>query len=185
MTRPHSLPVLSSKGLTLRPPLLADIEARRLLGRVPDVMEEFGIHLGEAEPISLAEAENWFDALVAQPMAWVIEHKGAMIGEILLHTLVPEDKRASMAIEIFDPLKLGKGIGPNAMHLLLGHAFENMGLHRVSGRVLADNTRAIVAYRKVGFLGEGRERQSTWLGNKWQDDVIMGVLRAEYVGPSG
>ena len=182
MSRSDTIPELARKGLRLRAPVQADIAARKTLGRVPEITQMFGIPLGDPKPISTAEAEGWFGSLSAQPLAWVIEEQGALIGEIRLQGHVIEDRRAEMEISILDPKKLGQGIGPRAIHLLLRHAFETMRLHRVAVRVLASNTRAIVAFRKVGFVEEGRERKSSKVGQKWQDDVIMGLLNAEYVG---
>lgn len=185
MTHPQALPELAHKGLKLRAPLRGDIDTRRALGRPSDGLETFGIHLGETTPLSQAEAEGWYDALLAQPMGWVIEYQGAMIGDAYLHAHVPADRRASLAVELFDAGKMGQGIGPQAMHLLLDYAFETMRLHRISVGVLASNTRAIVAYRKVGFVEEGRARQSARAAKGWEDEVMMGLLRAEYVGHAG
>jgi RimJ/RimL family protein N-acetyltransferase len=66
------------------------------------------------------------------------------------------------------------------MHLLLGEAFGPLDLHRVSLRVLAYNARALAAYKKVGFTEEGRERQSAKVGDRFHDDVMMGMLAHEY-----
>ena len=184
MTRSDPIPELARKGLRLRAPIQADIATRKALGRVPEITQMFGIPLGEPKPISTAEAESWFATLSTQPLAWVIEEQGALIGEIRLQSHVAADRRAEMSISILDPKKLGQGIGPRAIHLLVRHAFDTMRLHRISVRVLASNTRAIVACRKVGFVEEGRERQSSKVGKDWQDDVIMGLLNTEYVGPA-
>jgi RimJ/RimL family protein N-acetyltransferase len=59
-----------------------------------------------------------------------------------------------------------------------------MNLHRVDLRVLAFNDGAIAAYRKWGFVAEGRERESCWLDGQWHDDIIMGLLAAEFPGPA-
>ena len=53
--------------------------------------------------------------------------------------------------------------------MALRHAFGKLGMHRVDLKVLADNARAIAAYRACGFV-EG----------SWHDDVVMGVLDREF-----
>lgn len=65
------------------------------------------------------------------------------------------------------------------MRLALAHAFDTLGVHRISVRVLAYNTRAIRAYEKCGFMEEGRERESAWVDGAWHDDVMMGILEGE------
>jgi RimJ/RimL family protein N-acetyltransferase len=67
------------------------------------------------------------------------------------------------------------------MRLLLGHAFDGLGLHRLSVRVLSHNARAIRAYEKCGFVFEGRERESALIDGAWHDDVIMGLIDREFV----
>ena len=43
------------------------------------------------------------------------------------------------------------GYGPEAMHALLGHAFEGLGLRLVRLETFGDNLRAQRAFKKVGF----------------------------------
>ena len=43
------------------------------------------------------------------------------------------------------------GYGPEAMHALLGYAFEVLGLHTVRLNTFGDNVRAQRAFKKVGF----------------------------------
>ncbi len=66
------------------------------------------------------------------------------------------------------------------IRLVLAHAFGEMGLHRVDLRVLEFNTRAIRCYQSCGFIEEGRERQSAFIGGEYYDDVMMGVLAHEF-----
>lgn len=48
--------------------------------------------------------------------------------------------------------------------------------------VHAANERGIRAYRSCGFVEEGRMREHVWLGGRYADNVIMGVLREEWEG---
>ncbi|WP_437406761.1 GNAT family N-acetyltransferase [Sinorhizobium meliloti] len=86
--------------------------------------------------------------------AWVID-AGRFIGHLRFHSIDRQDERAALAIGIDDPAYLGRGFGTEAIRLALMHAFST-GLHRISLRVLASNTRAIACYRKCGFVEEGR-----------------------------
>lgn len=84
-------------------------------------------------------------------------------------------REARFAIGMFDPQFVGRGLGAQATQLVLRHAFDTLGLHRIDLRVLAFNTAAIESSRRSGFVVEGRER--CWLEGRWHDDdVIMGIL---------
>ena len=63
-------------------------------------------------------------------------------------------------------MKLGIGLGRQAIHLVLAHAFGPLGLYRVSLRVVAYNTRAICCYIAYGFVEEGREREAAVVGGE-------------------
>lgn len=91
-----------------------------------------------------------------------------------------DDRRASLAVGLFNAADLGKGIGTEAAYAVLRFAFEELNLHRVSVRVLEFNVRAIRLYEKLGFRLEGKERETAFVDGKWCDDLIMGVLAHEF-----
>jgi hypothetical protein len=74
---------------------------------------------------------------------------------------------------------------------MLGHAFENLGLHRVALTVFTFNERALRSYRKVGFIVEGRARDAIYRDGRYWDEVSMSILEPEWraireaAGPSG
>ena len=140
----------------------------------------FGADPAAIPPLTLAASKAWVDRLAAHPHAWIVEHDGTLLGEIRLDDLDRRDRRARLAIGLFDERRLGQGLGREAVRLLLGYAFVALGLHRVSLRVVAYNERAIRCYRACGFREEGRERESAFVAGQWHDDVIMGVLASEF-----
>lgn len=178
--RPTAVPTLRDDRVTLRAPVPADIDARQALGRQPEIVRMFGGEPDHSAPFSRDDALFWYDRLLVHPCAWVIEHQGRFIGEIRLDDLRSRERRATLAVGIFDPKRLGEGLGTAAVRLVLDHAFEALGLHRVGLRVLAYNTRAIRCYQKCGFVIEGGERQAALIDGVWHDDLIMGILAPEY-----
>ena len=176
----NELPVLIDGDLRLRPPGPEDVAARYALGNTPEIQRMFGGDPKATRPMSQEQAQAWVDHHLNEPYAWMIEESGRLIGSVRLHTLNVMDRRASLAIGILDPERLGCGVGTRAMHLVVRHAFQTMELHRLSVRVVSYNTRAIAAYRKVGFVEEGREREAARVGETWHDDVLLGLLTSEY-----
>jgi RimJ/RimL family protein N-acetyltransferase len=157
-----------------------DADARFALGTDIDIVKMFGVSAADAKPLTKQAAEQWAMGQANNPNAWVIEVEGRLIGEIKLHSINTQDRRASMAIGIYDLQRLGKGFGTEAIYLLLRHAFTELNLHRVGIRVLAFNQRAIRAYAKCGFKVEGRERETAYVDGEWHDDIMMGLLATEY-----
>jgi RimJ/RimL family protein N-acetyltransferase len=174
------LPILEDGDLRLRAPVMEDVDARLALGNVPEIQHMFGVHPESCRTLTVKQAEDWVISRMNTPKCWVIEYDQRMIGDAFFHTINTQDRRASLALGILDPALLGQGIGTRVLHLLMGHAFGAMNLHRVSLRVIEYNARAIAAYTKAGFVIEGRERQSARVGDAWHDDVIMGLLKPEW-----
>jgi len=180
MQTTFSRPTLTDGPVLLRAPRAEDAAARFKLGNTPEIHHMFGADPATVQPITKAHATSWLHAQEVEPLAWVIEYRKRLIGALRLHSLEPHDRRASLAIGILNPKLLGKGIGTRAMHLIVAHAFGPLGLHRLALRVVEYNARAIAAYKKVGFVVEGREREAARVGNAWHDDVIMGLLASDY-----
>ena len=74
----------------------------------------------------------------------------------------------------------GRGLGTEATRLILGHAFESLGLHRVGLEVYAFNPRGRRAYGKVGFVEEGLRRDALRFDGEFVDSVLMSVLAPEW-----
>ena len=174
------LPELQGERVVLRPVRDQDVADRFALGRDREIVRMFGIELAEDQTYSRPEAQRFIDGIRRHPHAWVIEHEGRFLGEIRLDDIDRQDRRARLAVGLFDPGKLGQGLGREAVTLVLKHAFAKLRLHRVHLRVLSHNTRAIRCYQACGFREEGRERQAALVGGEWHDDVIMGILAPEF-----
>ena len=61
-----------------------------------------------------------------------------------------------------------------------GYGFAVRGLHRLQLETLADNTAMIQAATRVGFTQEGVLRRSAWANGGFADEVILGLLAAEW-----
>ena len=69
--------------------------------------------------------------------------------------------------------------------MVLRHAFEALGLHRVSLEVYAFNPRGQRAYEKAGFVVEGVRRDALRFDGEWVDAVVMSVLDSEWAQHRG
>lgn len=180
MILPSPLPILRTRRLVLRPPIPSDITDRHTLGRDPEIYRMLGADTRVLQPLTEEQAKAWVEGIASHPAAWVIEYEGRAIGEILLDNFVEADQRAGLIVGILDPNALGKGLGTEAIRAIAEFSFDSLGIHKLSMRVLAFNTRAIRAYEHVGFIREGLERESALIGGTWYDDVIVGLLKRDF-----
>jgi RimJ/RimL family protein N-acetyltransferase len=146
---------------------------------------------GMRYPVSVEDEERWLEGATSSSfsrVALAIEtREGAHIGNAELRGVSAEDRRGELGILIGEKEYWGKGYGTDATVTVLRFAFEVMNLHRVWLTTGDNNPRAIACYRKCGFREEGRLRQDRYLGGRYSDTIVMGVLREEFEAahPSG
>jgi RimJ/RimL family protein N-acetyltransferase len=102
-----------------------------------------------------------------------------LVGHAALFDIRPKDRCGTVGI-FLGPEYHGSGFGSDALQVLIRYGFTELGLHRIELDVLGFNTRAMAAYRKVGFVEEGRRRAAVYRNGTWHDDVKMGMLRSEW-----
>ena len=170
---------LTDNTLILRKPAQGDLEQRLSYGNNPEILRMFG-HDSTTLPPSHSEVKEWLASITNAPYSWIVEYENRLVGEAKLHSLNMDDKRARYAIGLYDPSKLGIGLGKNVTQLILEYAFNELHLHRVDLRVLTYNMRAIKCYQKCGFIIEGRERESALVDGEWHDDLIMAILAKDF-----
>jgi aminoglycoside 6'-N-acetyltransferase len=78
----------------------------------------------------------------------------------------------------------GKGLGPDAIKTLARHLITERGHHRLTIDPAAHNTRAIKAYRSVGFRPVGIMRKyERGPSGEWHDSLLMDLLAEEVLPP--
>jgi RimJ/RimL family protein N-acetyltransferase len=108
---------------------------------------------------------------------FAIEHADRAIGQANYRDWQPKSKSAEVGIGIGEPELWSKGLGREALGLLVKHLVEDLGAHRVSLHVLAYNDRAIGSYRASGFDVEGIERDAVMTDRGFfADDVVMAYV---------
>ena len=134
-------------------------------------------------PMSRKAEQEWIDAPTNSfgGVRLAIDTKdGKHIGEINLHRVNPEDRKAALGIMIGEKDHWSNGYGTDAIKTLVSFAFDEMNLHRVWLHAFADHEQAISCYLKCGFREEGRLRQEVYQDGRYYDVILMGVLQAEF-----
>lgn len=103
-----------------------------------------------------------------------------MIGTISLENMNYINRSAELGIFIGDETYRGKGIGKEAIHLMLDYGFNYLNLNSIQLTVLTFNERAIACYKKCGFKEVGKLREAYYLNGKYYDKILMDILRSEF-----
>jgi RimJ/RimL family protein N-acetyltransferase len=74
----------------------------------------------------------------------------------------------------------GQGIMTQAVRLVIGYAFDQLRLHRLSVNHLEPNDASRRVIEKCWFRREGMSREVLFRGGKWLNIVNYGLLEPEY-----
>lgn len=147
----------------------------------PEVTQHLSIFL----PMSLEDETDWYEQQRRDPttlnFAIVTNANGQHIGSVGLVRLDYRQQQAELGIFIGNKTCWGKGYGTEAIRLLLDYAFSRLNLHRIYLRVDAGHTAAIKCYQTCGFKQEGRLRDAVYHHGYFEDQLIMSILRPEYL----
>lgn len=166
--------------MRLRPMEETDAEAHWRWNHDPEVME----WMSTGHPITFDQFaagygeryRNSYERLVFG-VETVAEDR--LIGLVVLSGAEAETGGAEFDIYIGEKDCWGRGYGTEATRLICGYGFAKMRLHRVMLWVADGNAAAIRVYEKVGFVEEGRARDTFRHDGRWHDMVLMGLLEGE------
>ena len=173
-------PILRGSRVTLRPGTQADHPAILAWQNQPEVWWLMDYeHPFTLEDIAASEAR-------ARSEGWpfIIEAEGRPIGRIGLDRFHERDRRCALYIFIGVPEAWGRGYGRDAITTLLADAFARFELDLIELWSLADNERAIRAYRACGFCEDGRLRGRSLKDGRRHDHLIMSITREEFAATS-
>jgi RimJ/RimL family protein N-acetyltransferase len=135
-------------------------------------------------PVHFDDHESWWRAISADTsvvlFAIRLREDDTLVGTCQLNAIDLARGTADLQIRIGEAHARGRGLGSEAVRLLLVHAFDDLGLHRVGLHVLASNRVAIAVYERAGFVREGVLREATFRDGDREDIVLMSVLRDEW-----
>ena len=80
------------------------------------------------------------------------------------------------------PEERGRGYMTEGVAVLLDHAFEMIGLHRVFAWTIDDNEASQNLLRRLGFTHEGTYREHVFTRGAYHDTEHYGLLASEWAG---
>jgi RimJ/RimL family protein N-acetyltransferase len=175
--------LLRGKRVTLRGLEVED--ATEILRHFNDL--EVRRFLATSHYIAKEEEEQWIRS------TWEARRKGEgyifgielndpkqLIGSCGFHAVSAIHRATELGIAVWNKQYWGKGLGTEALILLLHYGFNILNLHSVYLTVIEDNVRAQRAYLKVGFQPAGRHRHAIYQDGTYKDLLLMDILADEY-----
>jgi len=149
----------------------------------PEIMQYITMY----KPMTRDMEEEWFENLKHKEDSVYFsikiideENSDKVIGNCAIQNINCKNRACSCGITIGEKNYQNKGYGTEAMELLVDYGFNTLNMNRIELSVYEFNSRAFKTYQKVGFVEEGRKRQARYHNGKYQDEIIMAVLREDW-----
>ncbi|KAF5073300.1 Spermidine N(1)-acetyltransferase [anaerobic digester metagenome] len=173
---------MDKPSICLRALTKADID-KTLIWHQQDYIRD--LYFGHPYPVNKEMEELWYNKILTSNIPTTVfgieeVETQLLIGITMLKGINLINRNAEFAIYIGDELKRGKGYSKQATLQTLNFAFYNLGLNRIFLKVLERNSIAIELYKKVGFMKEGLIRQSIFKNNKFENELLMSILKEEF-----
>lgn len=168
--------IIKGRQIYLRPITADDTGMTVRWRNKPAVVQNFIYR----RPVTQKDHEEWlankvFKGFVHQFIICRNED-GAPLGSVYLQNFEEEHKRAESGIYLGEEQTYRKGIGTEAVCLIVDYAFGTLGLHKLSARVLAYNTASRRLHEKAGYAQEAYLKEELFLDGKYEDLILFGVI---------
>ncbi|MQA01696.1 MAG: GNAT family N-acetyltransferase [Streptosporangiales bacterium] len=182
MIRP-SYPLRTAR-LDLRPFTADDFAGLHAIHSDPDVVRYLHWHpLDEASTeVALARRTRrttLIDAGDSLSLAVVERETGALAGDATFFWRSEQSRQGEIGY-VFNPAFHGRGYATETAEELVRFGFEELGLHRVTGRLDGRNTASARVLERLGMRREAHLRQNELVKGEWADEVVYGLLADEW-----
>ena len=178
-----SLPIETDR-LTLRRYLATDYDDLLRLQSSPDVTRFLLYDPKTPEQVKESLAGRLTDVPMdtdgqALTVAVILRETGQHVGEVTLFAQNAKQRTGEIGF-VFHPDFHGRGFAAEASTELLRLGFEELGMHRIIGRLDARNTGSANLLRRLGLRQEAHFVRNEHLKGEWTDELVFAMLAEEW-----
>ena len=89
-------------------------------------------------------------------------------------------RRGHLTLFIGEPEYWGKGLGGEALELIINYAFYKLNYHKVIGEVNLTNTRSLRLCKKLDFIEEGHQKDMEYIDGEWTDIKLLAIFKKDW-----
>jgi diamine N-acetyltransferase len=99
------------------------------------------------------------------------------IGLIDLFDFDPNNSRAGVGLVIADLASRNKGIGSEALELVINYSFQQLQLHQLYANIGSDNEISLQLFTKFGFQKIGIKKDWNKVQNCFKDELLFQLIQ--------
>ncbi|MEU4603689.1 GNAT family protein [Kribbella sp. NPDC023972] len=115
----------------------------------------------------------------ALTLAVILRETGQHVGEVSLFVQNAAHRGGEIGF-VFHPDFHGRGYAAEASVEILRLGFEELGMHRIIGRLDARNTASANLLKRLGMRQEAHFVRNEFLKNEWTDELVFAMLADEW-----
>ncbi|MCP9486905.1 MAG: GNAT family N-acetyltransferase [Gaiellaceae bacterium MAG52_C11] len=150
----------------------SDAEIARYLYNEPRSREEVRALLSrKIDGATVSSEGDWLSAAV------VVRQSGELIGDCSLQWVSKAHRQGEIGF-VFNRAYQGRGFATEAARAVLAVAFDDLGLHRVVGRLEARNTASARVLERLGMRREAHLIENEFVKGEWQSELVYALLQS-------
>jgi ribosomal-protein-alanine N-acetyltransferase len=138
----------------------------------------FARHSLDGLPPWIEQMNNSPDSLL---LGLFTRSEGLHIGNIKLGPIDSHHGRGDIGLMLGEKSHWGRGYASEAIMRVAVHAFDDLGLRKLTAGCYANNIGSMKAFEKVGFTIEARLAEHWVSDDGVQDGILMGLTTAQFV----
>lgn len=174
--------VLEGAGVRLRPLVASDY--RTIFGwyEDPELVSPFDRYAPDSYDDFARSVESAADDPTSLAPRFSVEESrsGGLVGAVGHYVAHPVLEYIDVWYLLGDPAARGRGLGREAVSLLVDHLFRTRSVERIGATVDVDNVPSNRLMEGLGFRVEGTLRSALFHHGKWHDVRIYGLTRPEW-----
>jgi RimJ/RimL family protein N-acetyltransferase len=144
----------------------------------PQALSDIDRHLAGQWSVTALPEET------GQSLTLGVELDGRIIGDVILMRPAAPAGTAEIGY-VFAPDAAGHGYATEACRPLLQLAFDELGMHRVIGRLDARNGPSARVLERLGMRQEAHFVEDDWFKGEWTSTLVYAILESEWRRGSG
>lgn len=110
---------------------------------------------------------------VKQLRLCICDSSNKLLGLIDLFDFDPKNRRAGLGIVVLKNGDRNKGVGSEAISLLIEYAFDTLALRQVFANVTDDNAASLHLFKKLGFQEVGTKKDWIWSQGNYKNEILF------------
>ncbi|MCX2681343.1 GNAT family protein [Galbibacter sp. EGI 63066] len=102
----------------------------------------------------------------------ISNYNDRLLGFIDIFDYNPKNKRAGVGIIILEEANRNRGVGREALSLLISYAFKHLDLHQLYANISENNKPSIHLFSNLGFERVGIKRDWNYTSGEFRNEIL-------------